>query len=98
MLLAAAAFHDWQRLDAAVERRARNTAAILREHALKVFQTQELVLDRVDERIRGMTWDEIEESEDVRIAMKGISTGLDFVSTLLIVVPSFFTEAARCEP
>ncbi|WP_052764084.1 hybrid sensor histidine kinase/response regulator [Microvirga massiliensis] len=87
VLLAAAAFHDWQRLNAAVERRAYNTAAILREHALKVFQTHELVLDRVDERIRGMTWEEIERSEDVRLFLRGIATGLDYVSSLLLVRP-----------
>jgi signal transduction histidine kinase/ActR/RegA family two-component response regulator len=35
------------------------TAAILQEHARKVFETQELALARVDDRIRGLTWDEI---------------------------------------
>jgi PAS domain S-box-containing protein len=87
VLLAAAALHDWQRLNATVERRAHNTAATLREHALKVFQTHEIVLDRVDERIRGMTWEEIEGSEDVRLFLRGIATGLDYISSLLLVRP-----------
>ncbi|MDB5406587.1 MAG: baeS [Rhodospirillales bacterium] len=35
------------------------TVAIQREHALKVFDTIELVLARIDEHIAGLSWDEI---------------------------------------
>jgi signal transduction histidine kinase len=35
------------------------TTAILHEHARKVFDTVELVIGRVDDRVQGMTWDEI---------------------------------------
>ena len=35
------------------------TAAILHEHARKVFDTVELAIGRVDDRVRTMSWDEI---------------------------------------
>jgi signal transduction histidine kinase/ActR/RegA family two-component response regulator len=35
------------------------TAAILHEHARKVFETHDLLLGRIDERLRGLGWDEI---------------------------------------
>ncbi|HYF53559.1 MAG TPA: ATP-binding protein [Salinarimonas sp.] len=35
------------------------TTAILHEHARKVFDTVELALGRVDDRVRGQSWDEI---------------------------------------
>ncbi len=38
------------------------TAAIMHEHARKVFETQELVLDAVDARIDGKTWESIAET------------------------------------
>jgi signal transduction histidine kinase len=41
------------------EASAARTAAVLREHASKVFETGQLVLDRVDGRIRAQSWAEI---------------------------------------
>ncbi|MGG5821215.1 ATP-binding protein [Falsiroseomonas sp. HW251] len=35
------------------------TTLILQEHARKVFETQELALARVDDRVRDLTWDQI---------------------------------------
>lgn len=37
------------------------TTAILHEHTRKVFDTVELVLGRVDDRVRGLGWDQISE-------------------------------------
>ncbi len=39
------------------------TAAILHEHARKVFDTVDLVLGRIDDRIQGMSWEEIASPE-----------------------------------
>jgi hypothetical protein len=39
------------------------TTAILHEHARKVFDTVELVIGRVDDRIRDMSWDEISQPQ-----------------------------------
>ncbi|CAO3414274.1 ATP-binding protein [Azospirillum endophyticum] len=47
------------------ERNSRKNALILHEHVLKVFDTMAQVLDRVDERIHGRSWDEIAKSESL---------------------------------
>jgi signal transduction histidine kinase len=39
------------------------TAAVMDEHARKVFETGDLVLGRVDDRIRGLSWEEISAPE-----------------------------------
>ncbi|HEV7265450.1 MAG TPA: response regulator [Falsiroseomonas sp.] len=39
------------------------TAAILQEHARKVFETQELALARLQDRLRGLTWEQISAPE-----------------------------------
>jgi signal transduction histidine kinase len=38
---------------------------ILREHALKLFETHELLLTAIDERVKGLSWDEIERSREL---------------------------------
>lgn len=43
------------------ERDAERAVATLEEHATKVFETQELILDRIAERVRGLDWDKIPE-------------------------------------
>jgi hypothetical protein len=52
-----AVFQDGQ---AEVERGADS----MREHALKVFQTDRLAIELIDQRIRSMDWDEIAASRD----------------------------------
>ena len=39
------------------------TALVMEEHARKVFETQELVLARVDDRLEGLSWEEISAPE-----------------------------------
>src|SRR5690242_4315812 len=42
-----------------------NTADVLREHALKVFETHELIATAIDEHIRGLSWEEIADSRAI---------------------------------
>ncbi|MGZ9196963.1 MAG: PAS domain S-box protein, partial [Candidatus Deferrimicrobiaceae bacterium] len=42
------------------------TTEIFQQHALNVFETQQLVADRVSDRLRGMGWEEIERSGAIR--------------------------------
>ena len=42
------------------------TTEIFQQHALNVFETQQLVADRVSDRLRGMGWEEIERSVAIR--------------------------------
>lgn len=39
------------------------TTAVMDEHARKVFETGDLVLGRLDDRIRGLSWDEISDPD-----------------------------------
>lgn len=50
-----------ERLDEGHEH-VRQTVAVLEENALRVFEAQQLIIDRVDQRIQGMSWNEIRES------------------------------------
>ena len=47
------------------EERVRRSVDILHEHARNVFRTHETVLDYLDDRIAGMSWDEVSRSEDL---------------------------------
>ncbi len=42
---------------------ARQTTQILHEHALKVFETEELAMDRLEDRIAGLDWEQIRQQE-----------------------------------
>ncbi len=54
-----AAWQLWQGAMATADHHVRATADMLQEHAAKVFETEELVLDLVDARVAGMSWDDI---------------------------------------
>lgn len=57
------AYESAQRIRAEVQARAVDAAATLHEHALKVLETQELLLDRLDQYAEGKSWAEIAGSE-----------------------------------
>ncbi|MFC4175458.1 ATP-binding protein [Microvirga sp. GCM10011540] len=63
------------------------TVDVLREHAGRVFETQSLVLDRVDERIRGMSWSEIAASEELHRDLRAIDGKLDQVDNVWLIDP-----------
>jgi PAS domain S-box-containing protein len=59
----------WYTREAALAEAADNTrraVATLAEHALKVFETHGLVIDQVDERVRGLTCDAMRNSPDLQ--------------------------------
>jgi two-component system NtrC family sensor kinase len=63
-LFVAVAWYDWREVNAQTHHTATRMAQILREHALKVFESHEFVLDAVDDRIGGLDWPAIAASED----------------------------------
>lgn len=91
-LFAAIAWRDYLEAEADAERNVRKTVLILHEHVQKVFDTVEQVLDRVDERSRGMGWDEIPLSESLHRYMKTLSEELPQVSSLAMVDPQGFAR------
>jgi PAS domain S-box-containing protein len=54
---------DRDHLIEAATTEARKTVNVLNEHTLKVMETQELALNQIDDRTRGMSWEEIATSE-----------------------------------
>jgi hypothetical protein len=61
------------------------TVEVLSEHATRVLETQALILDRVDERIRGMSWQEVASSENLHRDLRMIDEKLDQVDTIWII-------------
>src|SRR6185312_16651403 len=64
-LYALAAFLTYRAFVADAWDRIERTANAATEHASKVFATDELVLDRIAERVAPMSWDEIAASAQV---------------------------------
>jgi PAS domain S-box-containing protein len=73
-------FHD-------AEQVVQRTVDVLSEHARRVFETQQLVLDRVDERIRGMSWSEIAKSASLHRSLQGIDDRLEQVDNIWLIGP-----------
>jgi signal transduction histidine kinase len=55
------------------EREVQRTGEVFYGHALNVFQTDELIAERVSDRLAGMTWDQIEQSKDLQNFLKNIT-------------------------
>src|SRR6185312_7810244 len=73
LLFAIVAGEDRKSILRDAERDVAHTADIFHEHALKVFETHELIAAVVDGRIRSMSWDEIAASRSVHEYLKGIA-------------------------
>ena len=59
-LFVGAAWQDQRAVQREGRETVTRTVAILQEHARKVFETEELALARVDDRVRGQSWAEID--------------------------------------
>ncbi|GGC35654.1 hybrid sensor histidine kinase/response regulator [Siccirubricoccus deserti] len=67
LFLLGTALYDRQQLTAQAYADADRLSAIAKEHALKVVETNALVLDRIEDRIRGLSWDQIDaEAEPIQ--------------------------------
>lgn len=65
-LFAIIMWQDYRTEFRATEQEVLRTTEIFQQHALNVFETQQLVADRVSDRLRGMGWEEIERSGAIR--------------------------------
>jgi two-component sensor histidine kinase len=63
------------------------TVRILEEHALRVFEAQLLIIDRVDRFIAGMDWETIRTSEDVHRFLAATAASSPHVDGLWLVPP-----------
>ena len=61
-----AAWFDWREIGKESLQTSARTVQILREHALKVFESHEFAIDQIEERIAGMDWPAIRASQELQ--------------------------------
>ncbi|WOJ91309.1 HWE histidine kinase domain-containing protein [Methylocapsa polymorpha] len=96
--LVAAASFSWvlsQRSSAEIISEAEQTAAIVREHALRVFDAQESAMIAIDLRLGTMSWDEIRQSDSIREFLDGLMQSSPQMAAILLVDPNGEIAAAR---
>ncbi len=89
--LALFALASWQsrtRHVAEAEHMARRTVDVLDEHARRVFEIQKLVLDGIDERVRGLSWSEIAGSAELHQYLRALDQGLEQVDGIGLIDPA----------
>jgi two-component system NtrC family sensor kinase len=69
LLLAIAAWQNYRLVQRQAEERISIEAGELREHALEALKTYAIVLAWIDERTRGLTWDQIEHDSELHRLM-----------------------------
>jgi PAS domain S-box-containing protein len=66
--------------------RARQTMQILHEHALKVFETDELAMDGLEGRVSGLTWPQIrQQKHELHDLILGIAAAHDQIVTVGLI-------------
>jgi two-component system NtrC family sensor kinase len=87
VVLACAAWFGWREIyNEAIQQGAR-TAQILREHALKVFEAHEVIIDQIEELIRDMDWTAVRESEDVQRYLARLTRRQHLVTSIVLISP-----------
>jgi two-component system, NtrC family, sensor kinase len=87
-VLLGAAWYDHRRLHAEAHADLTRLSAIAREQALKVVETNALALDRMDDRIRGLSWDEVEaRGAEIHRWLHDLDDGLAQISSLHLARP-----------
>jgi PAS domain S-box-containing protein len=86
-LFALAAWESYTQRHDEAEETVQRMADVLGAHAQRVLETQALVLDRVDERVRGMSWPEIAASERLHRDLRGIDDKLNQIDTIWLIDP-----------
>ena len=65
----------------------RQTVRMLEEHALRVFEAQQLIIDRVDRHIAGVDWPAIRASADIHVFLREVAASSPHVDGLWLVPP-----------
>ena len=85
VVLACAAWLDWRETYNQALQQGARTGQILREHALKVFEAHEVILDQIEERIRNMDWAAVRQSEDVQRFLARLTRRQHLVTSIVLV-------------
>ncbi|MBW8270869.1 hybrid sensor histidine kinase/response regulator [Caldovatus aquaticus] len=88
LAFAVAAWREHVRLHDEAAGSVDRTAAIAQEHALKVIETNTLVLDRIEDSIRGLGWEEIAARErEIHEALQALEAHIEQISALHLIRP-----------
>ena len=82
-----AAWYDWQEIHDQAMQRAARTVQILREHALKVFESHEFAIDQIEERVQGMDWDAMRASEDLHRYLARMARRQHLLTGIALIAP-----------
>ncbi|WP_247886925.1 hybrid sensor histidine kinase/response regulator [Azospirillum sp. SYSU D00513] len=80
-------WHDRLEAQAEAEQRVRRVTLLLHEHGLKIFETVEQVLGRVDEYTRGLQWQEIGRSRELHQHMRNLAQQLPQLASVGLISP-----------
>ena len=94
LLFVTAAWYDFEQLHAAARRHAVTTAEAMAEHAQKVLETNQLVLSALEERIAGMSWEEIRTSEPLHRYLVRMNTQMPQLESTFLVDPDGMIAAS----
>ena len=83
-----AAWLQHRQIFAELWREANRTVDVLREHAVKVFETHELVLQLVEQATTGMAWPAIADSTNVHDRLATLAELLPQIDSVWVVDPS----------
>ena len=81
-IVALASWYDRKIALQAAEDRVQSTVGLMREHALNVFQTQELVYEQIRLRMAGLDWDAISRSEELASFLQEARNRMNQISSI----------------
>ncbi|WP_431299911.1 HWE histidine kinase domain-containing protein [Tabrizicola sp. BL-A-41-H6] len=73
------------------ENAAKRTVQVMEEHALRVFEAQQLIIDQVDQYLGDMDWTQIRASQAVHLRLKELAKRSPHVDGLWLVPPDGHT-------
>jgi two-component system NtrC family sensor kinase len=82
-----AAWFDWRETRAQAVQQAERSVQILREHALKVIEAHELIIDDVEDRLKGLDWPGIRASVDVYNHIARLARRQHLVTSIVLIGP-----------
>ena len=93
-LAALASWYDRRAALRAAEDHVALTVNVMREQALNVFQTQELVLDQIRQRTAGLDWDAISRSAELAQFLRKTRDRMDGISSIWLADAAGHVRAA----
>ena len=84
MLFALAAGQNRRDVSRSAAHRVERTTRVLHEHALKVFETEQLMIDQLNERLRTFDWSDAEAVDDLRRRLGHLEALLPQVAEITI--------------